>query len=179
MIYNITGTFHFLGFDVSIPLDIESSSHQEAIKAYKKKFYGFYRLKNITDYLIDTNQIEILNSIPQESEYSAIIYFEITEPATTDLNTPAYIYNHEEKTFEKENPVTVRDDSDSIPGLKEALQDQRDGVYKIKIVNHEPIIIGKPKSTSMDLPDDYDNDANSQLIWGRFGLKTNLRHIDL
>lgn len=174
MVYNISGTFHFLGFDVNIPLDIESLSYQEAVDFYRKTFSNFFRLKDITDYLTKTNQIEILNSIPQESEYSALIYLEIIESTKIDSEII-------EDTLdpEIESPVIVKDGSDAIPGLKTALQNQAPGVYKIRIVDHEPIIVGRPLSMPIELPDDYNSEVNSQRILSNFGFRTNLRHIDL
>jgi hypothetical protein len=174
MLYNISGAFHFLGFDVNISLDIESLSYQDAVDFYRKTFSNFFRLKDITDYLTKTNQIEILNSIPQESEYSALIYLEIIESTKIDSEII-------EDTLDPEigSPVIVKDGSDAVPGLKTALQNQDPGVYKIRIVDNEPIIIGKPKDRPIDLPDNYNDEVNSQRMHSNFGFKTDLKHINL
>lgn len=149
MIYNISGNFHFLGFDVLAPLDIEASSCQLAKDIYKNNFSNFTRLKDLQDYLIKTNRTDILNVIPQESEYSAIICIDNIKSLEEDKEEIVIEESNEEVIEENDevtdfSSVTIKNGSSAVPGLETALRNRDPGTYKIKIVDHEPIIIGRP-----------------------------------
>jgi hypothetical protein len=143
MIYKIVGNFHFLGFEIPVSLDIEASSCQLAKDIYKNNFSNFTRLKDLQDYLKKTSRSDILYTIQPGSEYAAIICIE--DIRLFENNKEQIIETIEESDEEIDtSSVTVRDGSSEVHGLKTALRNQQSGTYKIKIVDHEPIIIGRP-----------------------------------
>ena len=95
MIYNIIGNFHFLGFEIPVSLDIEASSCQLAKDIYKNNFSNFTRLKDLQDYLKKTFRLDILNTIPPESEYSAIICIENIRSFEEDKKTEEVFKDNE------------------------------------------------------------------------------------
>jgi len=148
MTYNMLGTFHFLGFDVILPLDIDVKSYASSKEAYSKLFVNFHRLSDLQKFLQETKQVELLNQISHESEFAALICLEnIHSP--TELEEILAVGPAEEEIPEEElksiPPVKFSKNSDSVPGLDTALRNQSNGVYKIKISGNEATIVGRPK----------------------------------
>lgn len=141
MLYKISGTFHFLGYDISIPSDIEASSLNEAKEEYLKKFSNFNRMNDVIKYLKENELLGILKSTPLGFENSALICIE-------NIHSDEETINFDNKV--KFNSLTFSDGSFSTPGLKQALKSQNSKVYEIKIIDHEPTILRKPTIQNID-----------------------------